>query len=136
LKSVVNINGQACVGKKAGNKTKYADKQPDRFLLWVIIIDNGFCYRYIISLVGPKNWLTNNWLTKTKGYNFLTKLILRRGANAGIVITGKELIFRHDSYEISAALKVFNRQESVTRTPIFKFLMVIMISLFEILKPL
>ena len=85
-------------GKKAGNNLKGIDKQPDRFLLGEIIIGNGFCNRYIISLVGPKNWLTNNWLTKTKRYNFLNKLILKRGPKVGVDRISKELISSHGSY--------------------------------------
>lgn len=85
-------------GKKAGSNLKGTDKQPDRFLLGLIIIGNGFCYRYIISLVGSKNWLTNNWLTKTNRYNFLTKLILKRATKVGAERAINELIFRHSSY--------------------------------------
>ena len=62
--------GGGAMGKKAEKNLKGIDKQPDRLLLGGIIIGNGFCYRYIISLVVSKNWSTNNWLTKTKRYNF------------------------------------------------------------------
>lgn len=115
------------MGKKATNRANGIDKQPVRLLLGAIIIGNGFCYRYKISLVSPKNWLTNNWLTKTKRYYFLTKLILKREEKAGVVRASKELIITYSRYKMNAALKVFNSQESVTGTPFFEIIMVIMI---------
>ena len=54
----------------------------------------------------------------------------------GVGRISKELIFRHGSDEMRAELKVFNRPESVTRTPFFEIIMVIMISKFKILKSL
>ena len=117
----------AAMGKKAVNNAKGVDKQPVRLLLGGIIIGNGFCYRYGISLIGSKNWLTNNWLTKTKPYYFLTKLILKRRMNAGVVKATKELTFRHGSYKTRTGLKVFNSLGSVTRTPFFEIIIVIML---------
>lgn len=45
----------------------------------------------------------------------------------GVGRISKELIFRYSSDEMSAGLKVFNRAESVTRTPFFEIIMVIMV---------